>query len=334
MRLRLTVALLLVLAVSRTGSAYKIIDFVNPDGERVFLKWGPEDIPVAWHYNFTSPKDFSLDAAISATERAYDTWEAVETSSITFRFAGRTNAEPFVFFDFINTMGFITDPSLDGTGILAATNFIVFTFTGVIAESDIFFNDDAPWSVSSTGQAGHFDYQSTALHEIGHLVGLDHSAVGVMETRAGRRFVLEESALMYPFAFPRGTTIGRTLTLDDVTGASVNYPAGDFSRKGRMSGTVTKNGEGLGSAQVTVYNPFTDELIGVFTTEDGGYLVEGLSSGPMVVRVNPITDPVSPSDFGFNDFSTDLDFEVTFHEGSAEVTMGSTKTGIDVAVNP
>ncbi len=334
MRLRRTFALLLALAVSRAGSAYKIIDFVNPDGERVFLKWGPEDVPVAWHYNNTSPKDFSLDAAINATERAYDTWEAVETSSITFRFAGTTNAEPFVFFDFINTLGFITDPSLDRSGILAATNFIVFTFTGVIAESDIFFNDDAPWSVSPSGQAGSFDYQSTALHEIGHFVGLDHSAVGVMETRAGRRFLLEDSAIMYPFAFPRGTTIGRTLTLDDVTGASVNYPAGDFSRKGRMSGTVTKTGEGLGSAQVTVYNPFTDELIGAFTTEDGRYLVEGLSSGPMVVRVNPITDPTSPSDFGFNDFATDLDFEVTVREGSAEVTMGSTKTGIDVAVNP
>ena len=334
MRLRLSLTLLLVLTISRTGSSYKIIDFINPDGERVFLQWRPQDMPVAWHYNNTSPKDFSLNAAINATARAYDTWADVETSSINFRFAGTTNAEPFVFFDFINTLGFITDPDLEGSGILAATNFIVFTFTGEIAESDIFFNDDAPWSVSPNGQAGHFDYQSTALHEIGHYIGLDHSAVGVMENRDGRRFLLEDSAIMYPFAFPIGTTLGRTLTLDDLTGASVNYPAGNFSSKGRMSGSVTKNGEGLEGAQVTVYNPFTDELLGAFTTEDGQYVVEGLSSGPMVVRVNPITDPTSPSDFGFNDFTTDLDFEVTFHEGSAEVTKGSTTTGIDVAVNP
>jgi hypothetical protein len=155
-----------------------------------------------------------------------------------------------------------------------------------------------------------------------------------METRAGRRFLLEESAIMYPFAFPRGSTLGRTLTLDDLTGASVIYPGGNFNSKGRMSGTVTKNGQGLGGAQVTVYNPFTDELLGVFTTEDGKYVVEGLSSGPVVVRVDPITDPTSPSDFGFNDFTTDLDFEVTFHEGSAEVTVRSTTAGIDVAVNP
>lgn len=334
MKLRLVAAFLMVLAFSSAGFAYKIIDFINPDGDRVFLKWRAEDTPVVWNYNNTPPKDFSLSAAIEATERAYDTWEAVETSSISFRFAGTTNAEPFVFFDFINTLGFVTDPDLRGSGILAATNFIVFTFTGEIAESDIFFNDDAPWSVSPNGESGSFDYQSTALHEIGHFIGLDHSAVGVMETRQGRRFLLDESAIMYPFAFPRGTTLGRTLTLDDLTGASVSYPAGNFNAKGRLSGRVTKNGNGLEAAQVTIYNPFTDELIGVFTDEDGRYVVEGLSSGPMVVRVNPITDPTSPSDFGFNDLTTDLDYEVTDHGGSAEVNSGGTTTGIDVAVNP
>ena len=334
MRSRLALVLMLVFTVSRSGSPYKIIDFVNSEGERVFLKWRAQDTPVAWNYNNTPPKDFSLDAAINATERAYDTWEEVETSSITFTFAGTTNAEPFVFFDFINTLGFITDPDLQGSGILAATNFIVFTQTGEIAESDIFFNDDAPWSVSPNGQPGRFDYQSTALHEIGHFMGLDHSAVGVIENRAGRRFLLEESSIMYPFAFPRGTTLGRTLTFDDLTGASVNYPAGNFTSRGKMTGRVTKNGDGLGAAQVTVYNPFTDELIGAFTDAAGRYRVEGLSSGPMVVRVNPITDPTSPSDYGFNDFTTDLDYEVTFHQGGADVSQGRTTSGIDVAVNP
>jgi hypothetical protein len=323
----------MVLTTSGTGSAYKIIDFINPNGERVFLKWGPRNMPVPWFYNNTPPNDFSLDAAVNATRTSYDTWEAVETSGITFQFGGTTNAEPLVFFDSLNTLGFAENPF--GPGVLAATDFLVFTFTGEIAESDIFFNVDVPWSVAPNGEAGHFDYQSVATHEIGHFLGLSHSGVGVMETRGGRRSLVEGSSILYPIAYPPGTTIGRTLTLDDIVGASVNYPAGNFSgNTATMSGRVTKNGEGLEAAHLTAYNPFTDELIGIFTDANGDYTVQGLSSGPTVVRVNPIIDPASPGDFGFSEFATDLDYEVTFHEGRAEVTAGTTTRGIDVAVTP
>ena len=137
---------------------------------------------------------------------------------------------------------------------------------------------------------------------------------------------------MFPFAFPPGTTIGRVLTFDDITGASLVYPTGNFGSRASMSGTVTKNGQGLEAANVTVFNPFTDELVVVFTDGGGNYRIEGLSAGPIVVRVSPVSE--SPSAFNFDDFSIDVDYEVTFHEGRAEVTAGTNTRGIDVAVTP
>ena len=330
MKLQSTLATVLLLASAGNGSAYTLIEFTNPRGELVNLHWSADSQPVEWFFHNTPPDDFSLEVAIDRTQASYDTWEEVETSSVTFQFSGRTNAEPFVFFDSINTVGFLTDPSLRGTGILGATDFIVFTFTGEIAESDIFFNADVPWSATPDGRPGHFDFQATATHEIGHFLGLGHSGLGFM--RGGRR--LEEgSAIMFPFAFPPGTTIGRTLTFDDTTGASVVYPAGGFrSDTASLSGTVTKNGEGLEAAHVTAFNPFTDELVGFFTDGGGNYRIEGLSAGPIVVRVGPPSE--SPSAFEFDDFSTDVDYEVTFREGRAEVTPGTNTPNIDVAVTP
>jgi len=327
---------IVLLASARDGASYKLLEYFNANGELRHLHWGPDSLPVPWFYNNIPPDDFSIEVAIDQTQVAFDTWEAVESASITFQFSGQTNAEPFVFFDFINTLGFVTDdPSLQGTGILAATDFIVFTFTGEIAESDILFNADVPWSANPNGQPGRFDYQSTALHEIGHFLGLDHSALAFAETRRGRRFVHEGSSIMFPIAFPPGTITGRTLTVDDITGVSVIYPVGDFiASHASLSGTVTKGGEGLEGAHVTLFNPFTAESIGAFADQDGNYRVDGLSPGPVIVRVHPISDTTSPDDYGFDEFFIDLDWSVTFYEGRAEVTAGSNTSDIDVEVMP
>jgi hypothetical protein len=334
MRLNVILLATLLLVSARDGAAYKLIEYTNEAGQLKHLFWGTENLPVPWFFYNVPPDDFSVDTAIASTQAAFDTWEAVETASIAFRFAGQTNAEPFVFFDALNTLGFITDPSLQGTGILGATNFIIFTFTGEIAESDIFFNADVPWSASPNGEAGRFDYQSTVTHEIGHFLGLDHSGLGFMESRPQRFVLLEGSAVMFPFAYPAGSTTARTLTLDDVIGVSLIYPVGSGAAKASLSGTVTKDGEGLQGAHVTLFNPFTEELVGAFTDGGGNYRVEGLSPGPIVVRVHPIAEPTAPSDFGFDDFLIDLDWSVTFHEGRAEVTAGTNTSDVDVEVTP
>jgi hypothetical protein len=334
-RLQWILVAFVLLASARDATSYKFFDYVNPRGEHSVIRWGAGSQPVPWFFYNVPPDDFSVETAIANTQAAFDTWEAVETASISFTFRGQTNAEPFVFFDMINTLGFLTDPDLRGTGILGGTGHIIFVPTGELAEADIFFNADARWSANPNGEAGHEEFQSAALHEIGHFFGLAHSGVAFAETRPGQNFVHEGSSIMFPIAFPLGTTIGRTLTVDDITGVSILYPVGDFlASHASLSGTVTKNGEGLEAAHVTLFNPFTGESIGGFTDQNGNYRVEGLSPGPLIVRVHPISDTTSPESYGYDEFFTDLDWSVTFHEGRAEVTVGNNTPDIDVEVSP
>jgi hypothetical protein len=333
MRLHNVVILGLFLTVARTGGAYQFVDFLNPSDEIVSLRWGQDSMPVTYYFNVQPPPDFSLEEAIEATQASFDTWESIPTASITFQYGGTTTAEPFVFFDSISTLGFVSDPQLEGTGILAATYWVFFTFTGEIAESDIFFSSFFPWSVSDNGTSGRFDFQSVATHEIGHFLGLGHSHTGIMETEGFRRRLVEGSAIMYPFAYPAGSILGRTPVDDDITGISALYPAPGFNAaRGTLSGSVSKNSQGVFGAHINAFNPFTGELIGIFTDSDGNFELAGLKAGPYILRVNPITDPTSPEDFGFPESAVDMDFRDAFYDGQAEILPGETTTGIRIEV--
>jgi hypothetical protein len=225
-------------------------------------------------------------------------------------------------------------PAMDR--VLGATGFLIDTVTGDILESDIFFNAALPWSTAAGGDPAAFDLESVAVHEIGHFLGLGHSALGETEPRPeGGRRVLASGSVMFPISFGRGVTHDRELQPDDIAGVSDLYPDGDFRRKtGVARGRVTRNGVGLLGAHVAAFNPETGHLVAAFTlNRDGEFQMAGLTPGPHVIRVEPLDDADTESFFSRRD-PVDVGFRPTFHPRLVVAPSGGEGDRVTIAVAP
>jgi len=253
-------------------------------------------------------------------------------SAIAYQFAGLTAGLPGEE-DGLSTLGFRNRPELDR--VLASTNFLVDISSGALLESDIFFNSSFSWSTAPAGELGRFDLESIALHEIGHLSGLGHSALGETELReGGGRRVLGAEAVMFPIAFGSGTVAGRTLRADDIAGISDLYPDGNFTAStGSISGTVTKDGQPIFGAHIVAFDPATGSMVATFSLNtQGQFSISGLSPGPHVVRVEPLDDAEIDSFFDAS-LTVDIDFKVAFLDRLVVVAAGGDRGGVSATVS-
>lgn len=267
-----------------------------------------------------------------AAARAFTTWQDVPTASITYEFAGFTASEPGQD-DGRNTLGFRSVPELDR--VLASTSFLINGVTGELLETDIFFNSTFAWSVAEAGERGRWDLQTIATHEIGHLSGLGHSAIGETEVTGGGRRVLATEAVMFPIALGAGDVSGRTLRPDDVAGISDLYPDGSFaSATGSVSGHVTKNGAGVYGAHIVAFDIAGGTQVASFSLRrDGQFSIAGLRPGPHVIRVEPLDDAETDSFFEPGD-PVDLQFRVNYFEQLVVVPRGGDRSTVEVKVVP
>jgi hypothetical protein len=325
--LALTVVIVTVSTAAPPVHAYLKFGF-RLGTETVDVKW--PDAPIRYFVNERDIAGVTAGEFRAAVGRATATWQAVPGVRLHFEDQGFTTAAP-AGLDGRNTLGFLDRPDLDR--VLGSTSLLLDSSTGALVEADIFFNTRFQWSVAPQGEAGRVDLESVVLHELGHLAGLGHSAIGETEfTGTGGRRVLGSGAVMFPIALTPGATADRVLQDDDMAAVLDLYGDGSRPSSGSITGRVTKNGRGVYGAHVIAFNLETGRLVAGFTLSgDGSFVIAGLDAGPHVLRVEPLDDADVES---FLSGNVDVDFQVAFAPRLVVAPDGGSSGSIEIQVVP
>lgn len=291
--------------------------------------WAPQLRPVGYWVANVPDNWLTVDEVVTETRAAFDTWQIPEEIGLSFSYRGKTNQRPLDFFDATNAVGFSTRERMAQLGLseitLAVTSWLTVIETGVIAEADILVNPAYNWT--DTPGSGYWDYRSSLVHEVGHFLGLGHSGVG----RHAADGLVAGSAVMWPYTYGRGSSLGRTLTADDITGAAVLYPS-LTAETGRIHGVIHRtSGEPARYAHVIAYEPLLDRTVGGWANGEGNYEIAGLPNGRYVLRVNPIPSNHSDGAYFFPYGRVDRDFSVTVLPRLVVVSDGGA-TQVDIEV--
>lgn len=277
------IALFVLLAVLLPAAGAHGYGFLYvPSSDGVPRRWNLAALPdgrVPWFAASAVGGNVTGDRApLDVLQRAFASWEEVTTSTIRFAFQGTRGTRDRNARDGVNLVTLGASENL-GTGVLAAT-FLSSDAAGTLVDVDIVFGKSVAFGTSAAGDPGGYDLEAIATHEVGHLLGLEHSGLS--------------RATMVPFT-DRGDVHQRTPHDDDRIAASVLYPEdGFFAATGSLSGRVTLAGAPVFLSHVVAADVNGPIVAGGYTAPDGSYRIDGLPPNVYVVYAEPLDGPIGP----------------------------------------
>jgi hypothetical protein len=227
-------------------------------------------VPVYWPAS-AFPIPYQIDAkaadmlSAATIDRAFADWTKIPEANVSFRSAGVVN-NATAGKDGRNTISLADDLFANQHFIGMTTNW--YDSEGRMTEADI--------QIDPQAVRGKYNIQLLVEHEVGHLLGLDHSAV--------------ISSVMYPFV---GYGSNVALDSDDRIGIATVYPRVDPTAGATLMGQVTDDNGGVFAAQVVALNESGEPVATSLTKANGDFVLSGLPSGNYRVYAEPLDGPVN-----------------------------------------
>ena len=254
-------------------------------------------IPVAWP-DASFPIRYAIDRGVSQAipgvaallDKAAKDWQAVPDTNLAFQSLGVVDGAS-AGKDGRNTISMADDLFAGQKFIALTTNW--YDDNGRIIEADMQID---PMAIS-----GGYNLQQLVEHEMGHILGLDHSAV--------------LSSVMYPYV-GNGTTV--TLDSDDrvaITGAYAKArPAAGATLEGRVYG----DDGGIFAAQVVAVNDSGEPVATVLSDKSGNFSLPGIPSGTYRIYAEPLDGPFNVQNLsGFWQSAKVTSFPTQYADGGA-----------------
>ena len=260
------------------------------------IRWPKKTIEVVFSTSLLSPgTNIKPDSdVVGAARRALARWSSLSNINFVVTWSSTASISPADAGDGISLLTIANTPeneTFNSETTTGRTRVFFDPDTGNIAEADISINprprseEGTQLQFSTDGTPGTYDLEATFTHEIGHLLGLDHSAV-LSSTMQSRQ------AFNGTFGLPALTE--RTLSEDDRQKVRSLY--GPKVRLGRIEGRLVDNRvtgvlTPLNGVNVWAENVANGRVIASdVTVEDGSYKLEGLAPGQYRVIVAPGSD--------------------------------------------
>lgn len=269
--------------------------------------------------NSTGSDDITDGSHTTANRNAIAAWNGVvgSTAHLTENTSTVQRARSDWAADDIHLMLFDEDDSSGffplGSGTVALTP-VWFSGSGAISDADVIFNGRG-FDFTTKADPGHFDVQDVATHELGHLLGLDHSGWA--------------SATMYPYVDPT-VILHRSLSSDDEAGMRDAYPTQAYAV---IAGTILRLSDDstVAGAQVVARDATGRPIGSALANDNGDFQLRSLASANYDLLATPLEQPVSSGNLG-GGHSIDIDFQST-SLGNFSAVAGQTLQAGDLHVN-